>query len=103
MNVESARIARKAADKYTAMDPKKPRFVAGVLGPTNKTASISPDVNDPSLRSVTFDELADAYSEQADALIEGGVDLLLLETVFDTLNGKAATFGIQEIFRKTLF
>ena len=100
MNVESARIAKKAANKYSEITPGKPRFVAGVLGPTNKTASISPDVNDPSFRSVTFDELAGAYSEQADALIEGGVDILLLETVFDTLNGKAAAFGIQEIFRK---
>ncbi len=100
MNVQSARIARKAADKYTLLNPEKPRFVAGVLGPTNKTASMSPDVNDPSFRSVTFDQLAEAYSEQADALIEGGVDLILLETVFDTLNGKAAIFGVQQTFRK---
>jgi 5-methyltetrahydrofolate--homocysteine methyltransferase len=100
MNLESARIAREAADKFTASDPRKPRFVAGVLGPTNKTASISPDVNDPSSRAVTFDELADVYSEQADALIEGGVDIILLETVFDTLNGKAALFAVQNVFNK---
>lgn len=100
MNLESARIAREAADKFTASDPQKPRFVAGVLGPTNKTASISPDVNDPSFRTVTFDELVNAYSKQADALVEGGVDIILLETVFDTLNGKAALFAVREVFNK---
>lgn len=100
MNLESARIAKEAATEFTYSNPDKPRFVAGVMGPTNKTASISPDVNDPSYRTVTFDELVKVYSEQADALIEGGIDLILLETVFDTLNGKAALFGIQEIFNK---
>jgi 5-methyltetrahydrofolate--homocysteine methyltransferase len=100
MNIESARIAKEVADKFTALNPDKPRFVAGVMGPTNKTASISPDVNDPSLRSVDFDELVKVYSEQADALIEGGADIILLETVFDTLNGKAALFAVQEIFNK---
>jgi 5-methyltetrahydrofolate--homocysteine methyltransferase len=100
MNLESARIAKEAATEFTGLNPEKPRFVAGVLGPTNKTASISPDVNDPSYRTVYFDELVKAYSEQTDALIEGGVDIILLETVFDTLNGKAALFAVQEIFNK---
>ncbi len=100
MNLESARIAKEAATKFTALNPDKPRFVAGVMGPTNKTASISPDVNDPSYRSVDFDELVEVYSEQADALMEGGADILLLETVFDTLNGKAALFAVQEIFNR---
>ncbi len=100
MNLASARIAREAAEKFTDSDPGKPRFVAGVLGPTNKTASISPDVNDSSFRAVTFDELVSVYSEQADALIEGGVDIILLETVFDTLNGKAALFAVQDVFNK---
>ena len=100
MNLESARIAKEVATEFTYSNPDKPRFVAGVMGPTNKAASISPDVNDPSYRTVTFDELVKVYSQQADALIEGGVDLILLETVFDTLNGKAALFGLQEIFDK---
>jgi 5-methyltetrahydrofolate--homocysteine methyltransferase len=100
MNLESARIAKEVATKYTCLTPDKPRFVAGVIGPTNKTASISPDVNDPSYRSVSFDKLVEVYSEQTDALIEGGADIILLETVFDTLNGKAALFAVQEIFNK---
>ncbi len=100
MNLESARIAKEAATEFTDLNPEKPRFVAGVLGPTNKTASISPDVNDPSYRTVYFDELVKVYSEQTNALIEGGVDIILLETVFDTLNGKAALFAVQEIFNK---
>jgi 5-methyltetrahydrofolate--homocysteine methyltransferase len=100
MNVAAARIARNAADQFTARDPARPRFVAGSLGPTNRTASISPDVNNPGFRAVTFDELAAAYGEQADALIEGGADLLLVETVFDTLNGKAALFGIREVLER---
>lgn len=95
LNYESARIAREAADEYTLKDPSKPRFVAGSIGPTNKTAGISPDVNDPGYRAVTFDELADAYCFQAKALILGGVDTLLVETIFDTLNAKAALFGIE--------
>ena len=100
MNLAAARIARRVADEVTARTPRKPRFVAGSLGPTNRTASISPDVNNPGFRTVTFDELAAAYAEQTDALIEGGVDLLLVETVFDTLNGKAALFGIREVLNR---
>jgi 5-methyltetrahydrofolate--homocysteine methyltransferase len=95
MNVEAARIARRAADTFTAKDPSRPRFVAGSLGPTNRTASISPDVNRPAFRNVDFDTLVRAYTEQAEALVEGGVDLLLVETVFDTLNAKAALFASQ--------
>ena len=101
MNVESARLAREAADYYTTREPDKPRFVAGSLGPTNRTASLSPDVNDPAFRAVTFDELKEAYQEQAKGLIDGGSDMLLVETVFDTLNAKAALFGIQELFDET--
>jgi 5-methyltetrahydrofolate--homocysteine methyltransferase len=86
INVRSAQLAKEACAKYTAMDPSKPRFVAGAIGPMNKTASLSPDVNDPGYRAVTFDELVKAYSEQVDALLDGGVDLLLVETIFDTLN-----------------
>ena len=97
LNVASAKIARQAADDFTAKNPNKPRFVAGSIGPTNKTASMSPDVNDPGYRAVLFNELKDAYSEQALALIEGGVDILMVETVFDTLNAKAALFAIDEI------
>ncbi|MBW6537459.1 MAG: methionine synthase, partial [Mariniphaga sp.] len=97
MNKASAEIARKAADKYTAQNPEKPRFVAGTLGPTNKTLSLSPDVNDPGYRAVTFDEVKTAYREQVEGLIDGGVDLLLIETIFDTLNAKAAIFGIEEV------
>ena len=97
LNIASAKIARQAADDFTAKNPNKPRFVAGSIGPTNKTASMSPDVNDPGYRAVLFDELKDAYSEQALALIEGGVDILMVETVFDTLNAKAALFAIDEI------
>lgn len=97
LNVASAKIARKAADDFTAKNPDKPRFVAGSIGPTNKTASMSPDVNDPGYRAITFNELKEAYREQTLALIEGGVDILLVETVFDTLNAKAALFAIDEI------
>lgn len=97
LNRESARIARKVADEFTAKDPSKPRFVAGCMGPTNKTASMSPDVNDPGFRAISFDALRVAYKEQAEALLEGGVDLLLIETVFDTLNAKAALFALEEI------
>ena len=98
INYESARLAKQVAREFTEREPHKPRFVAGSMGPTNRTASISPDVNDPGYRAVSFDELKIAYKEQAKALIDGGVDLLLVETVFDTLNAKAALFGIQEVF-----
>ncbi|WP_245557653.1 methionine synthase [Deinococcus peraridilitoris] len=98
LNVEGARIARELADEFTRLDPGKPRFVAGSIGPTNRTATLSPDVNDPGFRAVDFDELVRAYEEQTEALIEGGADLLLIETVFDTLNCKAALFAAQEVF-----
>jgi 5-methyltetrahydrofolate--homocysteine methyltransferase len=98
INFQSAKIAKKVADEFTAKNPAKPRFVAGSIGPTNRTASISPDVNDPGFRGVTFDELVIAYKEQTTALIDGGVDILLVETVFDTLNAKAALFAIDEVF-----
>ncbi|HXF62397.1 MAG TPA: methionine synthase, partial [Caldilineaceae bacterium] len=100
INVAAAQIARRAADEYTARTPHKPRFVAGAIGPTNKSASLSPDVNDPGARSVTFDEVKAAYKEQARGLLDGGVDLLLVETIFDTLNGKAAIAAIQELFEE---
>ncbi len=95
INVAAARLAREAADKYTAMNPRKPRFVAGALGPTNKTASMSPDVNNPGFRAISYDELRDAYYEQAKGLLEGGVDIFLVETIFDTLNAKAALFALE--------
>jgi 5-methyltetrahydrofolate--homocysteine methyltransferase len=98
INAAAARIAREAADAWTARTPERPRFVAGALGPTNRTASISPDVNDPGARNVTFDTLVDAYREAAEGLVDGGVDLLLVETVFDTLNAKAALFAIESMF-----
>ncbi|MEN9587130.1 MAG: hypothetical protein RIT15_705 [Pseudomonadota bacterium] len=96
MNLQSAKLARAACDKFST--PDKPRFVAGALGPTPKTASISPDVNDPGARNVSFEELRSAYYEQVEALVEGGSDLLLVETIFDTLNAKAALFAIDEYF-----
>ena len=99
MNVASARLARAACDKYST--PDKPRFVAGALGPTPRTASISPDVNDPAARNVTFDELRAAYREQAEGLLEGGADLFLVETIFDTLNAKAAIFALDELMDET--
>ncbi|MBN1994446.1 MAG: methionine synthase [Anaerolineae bacterium] len=98
MNLAAAKIARQVANQYTAQTPHKPRFVAGALGPTNKTASLSPNVNDPGARNVTFDQLKAVYKEQARGLVDGGVDLLLLETIFDTLNGKAAFFALDELF-----
>jgi len=101
LNLASARIAAEAADEWTARDPSRPRFVAGAIGPTPKTLSISPDVNDPAARSLTFDELRSAYAEQTRALIEGDVDLLLVETIFDTLNAKAALVAIDEVFEET--
>ncbi len=97
LNYESARIARAVADEYTVKNPDKPRFVAGSIGPTNRTASMSPDVNDPGFRAITFDDLLIAYKEQVHALIEGGSDILLVETIFDTLNAKAALFAIEEV------
>ncbi|MEX1189625.1 MAG: methionine synthase [Bacteroidia bacterium] len=100
LNLASAKIARQAADKYTALTPDKPRFVAGSVGPTNRTASISPDVNDPGYRAITFDQLVEAYTEQIRGLIDGGVDMLLVETVFDTLNCKAALFAIDSYCEK---
>lgn len=99
MNVTGARIARKAADLYTAKDPSKPRFVAGAFGPLNKTLSLSPDVNNPGFRAVSFDEVVDSYYEQVKGLIEGGVDLLLIETIFDTLNAKGAIYAIKKFYR----
>jgi 5-methyltetrahydrofolate--homocysteine methyltransferase len=98
INTEAVKLAKKAADEYTQLTPNKPRFVLGALGPTSKTASISPDVNDPGFREVSFDDLALVYKEQAIALIEAGADALLVETIFDTLNAKAAFFGIEEAF-----
>src|SRR5437868_9994844 len=99
INVAAARLAREACDKFTSAD--KPRFVAGALGPTPRTASISPDVNDPAARNVTFDELKTAYYEQASGLLEGGCDLFLVETIFDTLNAKAAIFALDELMEDT--
>lgn len=98
INFHSAKIAREVADEFSKKEPNKPRFVAGSMGPTNRTASLSPDVNDPGFRAISFDQLVDAYTEQATALIEGGVDILLVETVFDTLNAKAALFAIETVY-----
>jgi 5-methyltetrahydrofolate--homocysteine methyltransferase len=100
INFQSAKIAREVADEFTAREPHKPRFVAGSIGPTNRTASLSPDVNDPGFRAITFNELKDAYIFQVKGLMDGGVDILLVETVFDTLNAKAALFGIEEYFEQ---
>ena len=97
LNFESAKIAKHVATEFTNKNPEKPRFVAGSIGPTNRTASLSPDVNRPEFRAVTFDELRIAYKQQVEALIDGGVDLLLVETIFDTLNAKAALFAIEEV------
>lgn len=97
LNFQSAKIAREVADEFTTQNPDKPRFVAGSIGPTNRTASMSPDVNDPGYRAVTFDDLRIAYKQQVEALLDGGVDLLLVETIFDTLNAKAALFAIEEV------
>ena len=97
LNYESAKIARRVAQEFTEKQPEKPRFVAGAMGPTNKTASMSPDVNDPGFRAISFDELRIAYKQQAEALLDGGVDILLVETIFDTLNAKAALFAIEEV------
>jgi 5-methyltetrahydrofolate--homocysteine methyltransferase len=100
MNVESAKLARKAADAWTAKQPHKPRFVAGAVGPTNRTASISPQVNDPGYRNVNFDELREAYKEQVRGLMDGGCDIIIIETIFDTLNAKAAGFATLEVYEE---
>lgn len=97
MNLESAKIAKKVAQSFTEKEPHKPRFVAGAIGPTNKTASLSPDVNNPGYRAISFEALRAAYKEQVVALVDGGVDVLLVETIFDTLNAKAALFAIEEV------
>ena len=97
LNYESAKIAKQVADEFTKANPEKPRFVAGSIGPTNKTASMSPDVNKPEYRAITFDELRVAYKQQVEGLLDGGVDVLLVETIFDTLNAKAALFAIEEV------
>ncbi|MEM1219701.1 MAG: methionine synthase, partial [Bacteroidota bacterium] len=98
MNLWGAKVAKKAAEKYTALNPDKPRFVAGAMGPTTRTASISPDVNNPGYRAISFDQLKDAYYEQARGLVDGGSDILLVETIFDTLNAKAALYAIDQLF-----
>ena len=100
MNLEGARLARRVADEWTAKTPDKPRFVAGSIGPMNQSLSVSPDVDNPGYRSVTFDQVAASYKEQISGLIEGGVDIILIETVFDTLNAKAAIFATEEVFEE---
>src|SRR5438874_1140294 len=100
LNVTAARLARAAADEWTAKTPDRPRLVAGSIGPTNRTLSISPDVNNPAFRAITFDELRAAYVEQVRGLIDGGCDLILLETIFDTLNAKAAIVAIENVFEQ---
>ena len=100
INFHGAKIAKQVAMEFTEKEPHKPRFVAGSIGPTNRTASISPDVNDPGFRNINFEQLSAAYQEQAKALMDGGVDLLLVETVFDTLNAKAALYAINQVFKK---
>ncbi len=102
INFESAKCAKSAVEKYHALHPdnKSPKFIAGAIGPTNRTASLSPDVNDPGFRAITFDQLVDAYTEQVNGLIDGGVDALMVETIFDTLNAKAALFAIMEVLEK---
>ncbi|GAB1258873.1 hypothetical protein NBRC116494_33750 [Aurantivibrio plasticivorans] len=103
LNKEGARIAREVADRWTEKTPDKPRWVAGAIGPTNRTASISPDVNNPGYRAVTFDDLVEAYSEQTRGLIDGGADIILIETIFDTLNAKAAGFAARKVFEEKDF
>jgi 5-methyltetrahydrofolate--homocysteine methyltransferase len=100
LNLKSAQIAREVADAYTQKTPDQPRFVAGAIGPTNRTASLSPDVNDPGFRAINFDQLVEAYMEQVNGLLDGGADILLVETVFDTLNAKAALYAIQEVYEQ---
>lgn len=103
MNVEGAKLARDIADEWTAKTPNKPRFVAGSIGPMNQSLSVSPDVDNPGFRSVTFDEVMASYKEQVEGLIEGGVDIILIETIFDTLNAKAAIFATEEVFEEQGF
>lgn len=100
LNVACAKVAREAADEFTVLTPDKPRFVAGVLGPTSRTASLSPDVNDPAFRNVSFDELVGTYTEATKGLIDGGADIILIETIFDTLNAKAAIFAVQTTYEE---
>jgi 5-methyltetrahydrofolate--homocysteine methyltransferase len=100
INYEAAKLAKEVAIEFTAKTPDKPRFVAGAVGPTNKTASISPDVSDPGYRGITFDQLRIAYKEQIEGLMDGGADLILIETIFDTLNAKAALFACQQVFEE---
>ncbi|WP_109832639.1 homocysteine S-methyltransferase family protein [Reichenbachiella versicolor] len=100
INYESAKVAKEIADEYTKKNPNKPRYVAGTIGPTNRTLSLSPDVNDPGYRAVTWDEMVASYQEQAGALIDGGVDILMVETIFDTLNAKACLFAIEESYKE---
>lgn len=100
LNVASAQCARRAADAFTSQQPEKPRFVAGAIGPLNKTLSLSPDVNNPGYRAVTFDEVVNAYTEQIKGLVDGGVDIILIETIFDTLNAKAAIFATKQFFKQ---
>ncbi|WP_026970031.1 homocysteine S-methyltransferase family protein [Algoriphagus terrigena] len=100
INFESTKIAREIAVEFTAKEPHKPRFVAGAVGPTNRTASLSPDVNDPGYRAITFDQLAEAYAEQVRGLLDGGSDIILVETIFDTLNAKAALYAIQDVYEE---
>ena len=101
INYQSAKIAKEAAEEFTKNNPAKPRFVAGALGPTNKTLSLSPNVNDPGYRAITFEEMSKAYYEQAKGLIEGGADILLIETIFDTLNAKSAIYAVEEYMNET--
>jgi 5-methyltetrahydrofolate--homocysteine methyltransferase len=98
INLESVRLAKQVAAEVTALNPDKPRFVAGTLGPTNRTASMSPEVNDPGFRNISFDELVDAYTEAVQGMCDGGVDIILIETIFDTLNAKAAIFAVEQYF-----
>src|ERR1700721_24535 len=102
LNQSAARLARRVADEVTA-ETGKPRFVAGALGPTSRTAALSPDVNDPGFRNISFDELVACYSEATRALIEGGIDMILIETIFDTLNAKAALFAVQSVYDEVGF
>jgi 5-methyltetrahydrofolate--homocysteine methyltransferase len=102
LNYESAKIAKEVADEFNKKFPDNPRFVAGALGPTNKTLSLSPNVNDPGYRAVTFDEVADAYYDATRGLIDGGADIILIETIFDTLNAKAAIFGVEKLLKRKI-